>query len=171
MRKFNFIYNKIVEGEKDLAGIIAYSVYKKHKIEIIEQIKEDKNDDKILESELQAFVSMSNTDTQIESYRNEAKLFLKEYSDILLKEKLEDIENYYKKKAVGNFMRGVWQSVVGSIFFSLLIGLLIIILWSTKVGFKEVVENIFNIEIIDEKSSNQSIKELEEKKNENGSEY
>jgi len=109
MRKFNFIYNKMVEEDKDLAGIIAYSVYKKHKIEIIEKIKEDKDDDKILESELQAFVTMSNTDTQIEAYRTEAKQVLKEYSDILLKEKLEDIENYYKKKAVGNFMNGVFQ--------------------------------------------------------------
>jgi len=148
MRKFNFIYDKIVQGDKDLAGIIAYSVYKKHKIEIIEKIKQKKGGDNILESELEAFVELSNTDTQVESYRNEAKNVLKTYSDILLKEKLDDIELYYKKKAVGNFFNGVWQSVVGSIVFTLLIGVLIILLWSTKVGAKEVLENVFNIEIV-----------------------
>ena len=151
MRKFNFIYDKIVEGDKDLAGIIAYSVYKKQKIEVIKDIKKKKDNDKVLESELAAFVELSNSESQIETYRNEANILMKEYADILLKEKIEDIELYYKKKAVGNFFNGVWQSVVGSIVFTLLIGVIIFLLWSTKIGMKEVIENVFNIEIVNEK--------------------
>mgnify|MGYP000147368717 CR=1 FL=1 len=147
MRKFSFIYDKIVKGEKDLAGIIAYSIYKKQKIEVIKNIKKNKKDDEVLESELTAFVDLSNTNTQIESYRNEAKKCLREYSDILLGEKIDDIEAYYKKKLINKFFTGVWQSVLGSLFFTLLIAILIIIVWSTKIGMEEVVENIFNVEI------------------------
>jgi hypothetical protein len=149
MRKFNYIYDQIVNDENDLVGIIAYSIYKKNKVEYITKIKKEKSKKEISETDLEEFVRLSCTATQIDNYRNDAKLFIKKYSQILLSDKLEEIEQVYKKKAVGSFFRGVFQSVIGSILFTIFLGLLIIILWSSKVGTKEVIENIFNIEIID----------------------
>lgn len=40
MRKqFSFIYSKLVSANDDFVGLIAYGIYKKHKIEFIENIK------------------------------------------------------------------------------------------------------------------------------------
>ncbi|MDO6814070.1 hypothetical protein [Tenacibaculum soleae] len=145
MSEHNKIYQEIVTGEKDLIGIIAYSVYKRQKVEIIENIKKRKNSSEVSSTELTEFKEMSNTKTQIESYRNEAQYFLKEYADILMKDKLEEIERYYRKKAVGGFFTGVWQSVVGSVIFALMVGVFIFILWSTQFGVEDVIKNIFEI--------------------------
>ena len=38
-RNYNFIYSKLVEKDSDLIGHIAYSLYKKSKIEYIETQK------------------------------------------------------------------------------------------------------------------------------------
>ena len=38
-RNYNFIYSKLVKKNEDLIGHIAYSLYKKSKIEYIEKIK------------------------------------------------------------------------------------------------------------------------------------
>ncbi len=40
-RQYNYIYKKLVNSEDDLIGLIAYGIYKKHKIEFIEQIQEE----------------------------------------------------------------------------------------------------------------------------------
>ena len=34
-KKYNFIYSKLVESEDDLVGLVAYGVYKQHKISFI----------------------------------------------------------------------------------------------------------------------------------------
>lgn len=38
--KYNFIYSKLVDDENDILGIIAYSLYKRQKIEYIRAIAE-----------------------------------------------------------------------------------------------------------------------------------
>ena len=35
----NFIYSKLVRDDDDIIGMVAYGIYKKHKIEFIESIK------------------------------------------------------------------------------------------------------------------------------------
>lgn len=33
-RSYNFIYEQLVKSEDDLVGLVAYAIYKKHKIEL-----------------------------------------------------------------------------------------------------------------------------------------
>lgn len=37
---YNFIYTRLVENENDVIGVVAYSVYKRQKIEYIEAIRQ-----------------------------------------------------------------------------------------------------------------------------------
>lgn len=37
--KYNFIYKELVSADDDLVGLIAYGIYKKHKIEFYNQDK------------------------------------------------------------------------------------------------------------------------------------
>lgn len=39
--KYNFIYKELVSADDDLVGLIAYGIYKKHKIEFITKIKRE----------------------------------------------------------------------------------------------------------------------------------
>lgn len=41
--QYNYIYEKLVTSEDDVLGLIAYGMYKQHKIEFISKIKEDNN--------------------------------------------------------------------------------------------------------------------------------
>lgn len=62
--KYNFIYEKLVTAEDDLVGLIAYGIYKKHKIEFITKIKEEQQRDPI-DEECHAFFISSTTETQL----------------------------------------------------------------------------------------------------------
>ena len=38
-KQYNFIYSKLITGKDDVVGMLAYSIYKQHKIEFIEDFK------------------------------------------------------------------------------------------------------------------------------------
>ena len=40
-RTYNYIYNSLVNDENDIVGIISYSVYKRHKIEFINNFQKE----------------------------------------------------------------------------------------------------------------------------------
>lgn len=150
-RKFNHIYNRIVKKENDIIGIVAYSIYKKNKTEYLKSKQESMNLEYLSDSDLEEFNRMSNTDSQIEGYKNEAKRILSEYSNILLSEKLHEIDNHYRKTTYTTFFSGVLQNFISSILFTLFLGLIAFILWSSQVGFEEVFEKVFKVEIVDKK--------------------
>ena len=43
--KYNYIYEKLVTANDDVLGLIAYGIYKQHKIEFITKIKEEQHRD------------------------------------------------------------------------------------------------------------------------------
>ncbi len=65
------IYKKIVEHEKDSVGLIAYSLYKKHKLEYCKN-----NPDKVTPAALSYFYRTQETPTQITVYRKEAEILI-----------------------------------------------------------------------------------------------
>lgn len=75
--KYNFIYEKLVTAEDDLVGLIAYGIYKKHKIEYITKFKDEKHREPT-EEECHSFVIASTTETQLDSYRSQAETMLSE---------------------------------------------------------------------------------------------
>lgn len=40
-RKYNFIYEKLVSSDDDLIGLVAYSIYKRHKIDLLMELKKN----------------------------------------------------------------------------------------------------------------------------------
>ncbi|MBL0441089.1 hypothetical protein JEO77_06525 [Aeromonas veronii] len=143
---YNYIYDQLVGHDKDnIAGIVAYSVYKRQKIEFIKE-----NGD----SELETFQSISRSPAQIEFYKNEAAEILQNFAVTFLEEDLKDREKYFEvavkrevKAKTPSFWTGVYQSIIGSYGFILSLGILLFILWSSKVGVVQVLEMIFNVTI------------------------
>lgn len=67
--RYNFFFNALVDDEDDILGQLAYSVYKRQKIEYIRAFR-DRNDVEPEDSDLIAFHDISNSSSQLEAYRN-----------------------------------------------------------------------------------------------------
>ncbi len=70
-KDYNYIYSKLVNGESDVLGAIAYSVYKRQKIETIKDF-EKKNGHSPSENDLKPFQGFSNSESQINFYKEQA---------------------------------------------------------------------------------------------------
>lgn len=143
--RYNFIYNKLVKDNDDVAGILAYSVYKRQKIEFIKENAE---------KDLPVFRSLSNSSEQLDFYKNEAAKILQVFAQTYLEEDLGEREEYFKEKLKvevaaikPKFITGVYQGILGSYGFLLSFGILFFIVWASKLGIEDLVETIFNVTI------------------------
>ncbi len=73
-----------------------------------------------------------------------------------LESEAERLDQYYEAKLNEqlkgyrpSFWSGVSQGVVASIIFVLLLGVLVIFTWSLNQGPRQVIEQIFNVRILD----------------------
>lgn len=97
----NYIYKNLVENDKDILGIIAYGIYKKHKIEFIDKIKKEQG--RIpTDEECHSFFVFSTTETQLDSYRGQAEMLLSEAVGNIAREEIVEFEKEmlknYKKE-------------------------------------------------------------------------
>lgn len=123
-RFYNFIYEQLVKSEDDLVGLIAYAIYKKHKIEFITRIKE-KEGREPTKDECKIFFNASTTESQLVKYRNDAQSIL---SDVVANTTNEELERYEQeiladyenriKKCMPPWWHNVIWSVIASFIFS-----------------------------------------------------
>ncbi|SUX48811.1 hypothetical protein [Chryseobacterium indoltheticum] len=136
-RNYNYIYSNLVEKESDLIGHIAYSLYKKSKIEYIEKQKADGKD--VSDTDLIPFNNFSSSDSSIESYKIKAELIVQGFIDNVLEEELEN----YKEQAVNQqaqilqniinplttgFWKSVWAGFVSAFIFALFLAVIAFII-------------------------------------------
>ena len=146
--RYNFIYDKLVQNKNDLIGIIAYGIYKQHKIEFITGIKESKNREPN-EEECHAFFVSSTTDSQLSKYRNDAEIVL---TEIVLRTAEEEINarekeillDYKKniKEALPSDFKTIVLSVVSSFIFSAILAIFFILGMTSEKEVKDVAENV-----------------------------
>ena len=95
---YNHIYSVLVENDQDTLGIIAYSLYKRQKIEFIQSFKV-KHDTEPKDTDLAPFHDVSNSPTQLESYRNQASQLLQGFLDASIATQAAELDRYYSEKA------------------------------------------------------------------------
>ncbi|WP_119080281.1 hypothetical protein [Chitinophaga alhagiae] len=135
-RNYNYIYSKLVENDTDLIGHIAYSLYKKSKVEYIE--KQNEGGKTLTDAELIPFNDFSSSESSIESYRIKAELIVQGFIDNVLDEELTN----YKQQAITqqaeilkniiapitpSFWKNVWIGIVSSFIFTLVLAALFFI--------------------------------------------
>lgn len=131
--KYNFIYSKLVTAEDDIVGIIAYGIYKKHKIEFITKIK-DEHGREPSDEECRSFFAASTTASQLGNYRHQAEAMLTDVVGNVANEELQRAEyemlhNY--KREISGCIPSNWKSfgfsiaagIVSSFLFALIAGL------------------------------------------------
>jgi len=155
---YNHIYSVLVENDQDTLGIIAYSLYKRQKIEFIQSFKA-KHAREPKDMDLAPFHDVSNSPTQLESYRNQASQLVQGFLDASIATQAAELNRYYSekssneiRKAKPGFWLGVAQSIVGSVFFVFLLGFLVFFTWSLNQGPKQVIEQVFDVVITDSHS-------------------
>lgn len=117
---YNFIYEQLVKSEDDLVGLIAYAIYKKHKIEFITRIKDEKGRDPN-KKEYKIFFKASTTKSQLIKYRNDAQSIL---SDVVANTTNEELEHYEREmlagyeKSIKKCLPPWWQNVIWSVVAS-----------------------------------------------------
>jgi hypothetical protein len=170
-KRFNYIYEKLVADGDDILGIIAYSLYKRNKIEFIRNYTKEHGSE-LPDSAIQAFHTSSTTQSSLEGFRRQAVDLAREFMDAALEEERKDLEQEYldkwylskmakeievlKPNRYVGFLSGIFQGVVSSLIFTGLLGLLAFVVWSSKVGVPKLLGDIFGYEVI-EKRPNQSL--------------
>jgi len=64
-KQYNYIYSKLVSSPEDVIGLLAYSIYKQHKIEFIEDFKKKKGYAPT-DADIEGFIMSSVTQSQLE---------------------------------------------------------------------------------------------------------
>lgn len=153
-RPYNFIYSQLVDDENDIVGLIAYAIYKRQKIDYIRSVHSKRQRD-VDPSEMSVFHEISNSSTQVQSYRDQAVMVLNSFLNDALRQRADKMANEYQSRLTRELMStrpqfwsGVSQSIVGSILFVLFVGLIVFFTWSMQQGPKQVIERIFNVQII-----------------------
>lgn len=121
------LYKKIVAGERDVVGHIAYALYKSAKIKHIEEYKAQHNDAESDEDYLDHFHTIACLDEEVNRYRIQATGIIQDFIQNSVDETTSKIEKENKEKELQirrgmddikprSFMYGVWQSAVGALF-------------------------------------------------------
>lgn len=150
---YNYIYSKLVEDENDIFGIIAYSIYKRQKIEHLEKFKADHGRDAEKE-DLEPFKNFASSNTQLEFYQTQANHLVNSFIEFSISEYASQLDSEFSNRVhqelagvKNNFWTGVAQGVVASVLFVLLVGVIVFFSWSAKQGFSNAIEQAFSVKI------------------------
>jgi len=167
--KHNKIYHLLVEGEDDFTGILAYSVYKRHKHDVMKSLEGGSG--AFPHERLQEFYLLSCTETQLQSYRNQALLMARDFAKNVweaqskdleesIDQQLQEHEDAHKeelerriRELKPSFWSSVLASVVGSFVFILFVGVLFFFLKSLKHNPINEIQESLGVEIKDRDSA------------------
>lgn len=152
---YNDIYDKLVDDDTDIMGVVAYAFYKKHKIEWIQDIHSQTGVVPTA-ADYAAFYKSSCTPVVLNGFRQQAEAALNEFLEPMYKdlgEKLQDLENQFSEKIdiladdyqrnlvaelkevkTESFWMGAIKSAVGSILFVFIVAALYFFLWAIKLN-------------------------------------
>lgn len=135
-KKYNNIFSLLVNSRADIAGHIAYSLYKEDKVSYVSRFKET-NKREPTDDELSIFHDVSSQPESIQKYRYIASNILSSFLDYSLEESANKIEQDCDQRHADIlrgvieplrppkrrilFWHGVFQSIAGAFIFALLV--------------------------------------------------
>lgn len=120
-KKYNFIYEKLVEDKNDIIGHIAYSIYKQDKINYIKSKKDlgIEVKGKIIKS----FHEISSSESSIEAYKIKAEIVMQSFFENTINTIASDIEEEIKENHA-NFLKDVIKPLTSGFWSNFWAGLL-----------------------------------------------
>jgi hypothetical protein len=121
------MYSKFVKDDNDVVGLLAYGLFKKHELEFLQNSKETKISEKI---DQETITSLISTNDSVKRFRTEADNIFSDIYEKISNQILEDIKKDTYEKVESKlqnlnrgFLYGSFQSLVGSIFFVIFVGI------------------------------------------------
>lgn len=150
------MYSNIVQSDDDIIGLVAYGLYKKHKIEFFNKVRKDKGGAEPSESEIASFIQAASTESQIKTYQDQAERILMDVVANVTEEQIQQtsremLESYETKisnavkKETPSWIKTVGLNVLGTFAFSLLITLIVIIGNFSERGTKSIADKVVSI--------------------------
>lgn len=166
-KQYNFIYSELVKDSNDVIGMLAYSIYKQHKIEFIEDFKKKKGSAPS-DADIESFIMSSVTASQLEKYRESASTILSEIVADNVQRELSNIDIDFQKsmdpvvkKHSPSWYKTVGLNVLGSFLFSIILFIIFLLGYTTETSIrnktKTVMETIQKVQT-DQKMDSVSVK-------------
>ncbi|MES2101451.1 MAG: hypothetical protein V4569_16620 [Pseudomonadota bacterium] len=143
-------YSTIVEGNDDLIGLVAYSLYKSDKLAYLQKHQQDVGQ-KPTDAEMMAFCRTSTLPGPVSAYRSKAAYLMSEMYDELLEEQVGEIDTKYKAELVAElkkahpFWTGVWQHFWAGLTIWAFVGLTILVLYGQQIGYRQLLGNLLGL--------------------------
>ena len=124
-QRYNFIFEALVKSDNDLVGMVAYTLYKRQKIEWIEKFRAEHANVDPTEEELEAgFSKFTNMASQHHVYREQAVQMLDRFLDQALYHKVGEYQRQLRDDAIVNavnkpFSKSVFENLVAGLVASL----------------------------------------------------
>ena len=106
------VYQRLVKDEFDIAGLAAYGVYKKYKLDFIKQRQSATGKEIISDDDMNYFYSLQ-TDNMLELYKSYAVNTTNNFIDVSCAKLIKSELNKFQP----SFWYGVLQSLTASILF------------------------------------------------------
>lgn len=142
-KQYNYIYSQLVKDKNDVVGMLAYSIYKQHKIEFIEDFKKKKKGAPT-DSDIENFIMSSVTPSQLEKYRESANAVLSEIVASSVQKELMSVD-YEVQKAVEPIVKKhscssgktIILNIAASFIFSIILVIIFMLGYTTESGLRK----------------------------------
>jgi len=141
-------YAKLVNDEGDMAGHVAYALYKRDKLKFIDAFRLDKGR-RPTEDELEAFIVTANLSLRVSAYRSEAEQSLEVFAQEVLGESTREIELRYQGELCRRLAerrslpRAIAENLVANLLAAAVVALLAVILYGSRIGFANLIADVF----------------------------
>lgn len=127
-------YSNLVQDPNDLVGLIAYSIYKREKLDFVEK-HVALHGRQPTSQEMQVLFNLVGMSGQVESLRVRATTLLEEMTEIVLEKVVDQIDTDYRERLVSELKktksttRAVFENVVANIIAAALLTLFVVMLY------------------------------------------
>lgn len=150
------MYSLIVNDENDIVGLVAYALYKQHKIEFFKEARKSNGGNEPSEEAIKAFIQSSSATSQIKKYRAEANAILSDVVISVAQEQINQAEaemlHEYEdriRQSVRKETPGKWKTiglnVVGTAMFSIIITIIFIVGNFSERGSREIADQMVEV--------------------------
>ncbi|QLA18951.1 hypothetical protein [Desulfolutivibrio sulfoxidireducens] len=143
-RNYNRIFEKLAGEPDDLIGLLAYGIYKREKIEYIQDFC-GKNGRGPTDEELSLFHDASLV--RLEQYHKLAEVDLTAFLDSLAEEEVQAVSQEMDRrlkeellKAKPSWKASIIQSFLGSVLFTFFVGMIVIIIIGWRYGVNTIIQ-------------------------------
>lgn len=124
-------FQTFVQNPRDLAGLIAYALYKADKVEFMRMHPD---------ADVHGFVLSMNLPSQVDTYRTRAEIMLEDMAEESRSGALEEAEADHLRRlrrleTTLGFWSGVWSSVLANLIAAGISILLVVLVLGSKLNF------------------------------------